>query len=106
MNEDTPEIAVIFLNAVIQRPNMRLIEKPQDMLLELTAAFARNNLHQGDAFRNCLLHHPVQLFFDLAAVIVDIIRSYAVGLFSVDLDTLPRIMTSQFWRLSGIVAQM
>ena len=73
MNEDTPEIAVVFLNAVIQRPTMRLIEKPQDMLLELAAAFTRNNFHQGDTFRNRLLNNPVQLLFDLAAVIVDVV---------------------------------
>jgi hypothetical protein len=73
MDEDTPEIAVVFLNAVVQRPNVRLIEKPQDMLLELTAAFTRNNFHEGDAFRNRLLYNPVQLFVDLTAVVVDVV---------------------------------
>jgi hypothetical protein len=32
-------------------------------------------------------------------------RSYAVGLFRVDLSTLPHIMTSQFRRLSACTAQ-
>jgi hypothetical protein len=73
MNEDTPEITVVFLNAVVQHPNMRLIEKPQNMLFELTAAFTRNNFHQGDPFCKRLLNDPVQLFVDLAAVIIDVV---------------------------------
>jgi hypothetical protein len=28
MDEDAPEIAIIFLNPVVQRSNVRLVEKP------------------------------------------------------------------------------
>jgi hypothetical protein len=73
VDEDAPEVAIIFLDAVIECANMRLIEKPKYMLFELAAAFARNDLHQGNPLRNGLLHDPVQLGVNLIAPIIDVV---------------------------------
>jgi hypothetical protein len=73
MNENAPKIAIVFLDPVVERPNMRLVQKAQNMLLELTAAFTWNDFYQGNPLRDRLLDNPVQLFIDLLAAIVDIV---------------------------------
>ena len=74
MDEDAPEIAIVFLNAMVQRPNMRLIEKAQDMLLELPAAFTRDDLNQFNFPINGFFHNPIQFCIDLLATVVDIMQ--------------------------------
>jgi hypothetical protein len=74
MNEDASEVFVILLHTVIKRTYLWLVEKTQDTLLQLPAAFARNNLYQFDALVDCILHDAVEFDFDLVAVVVDVVQ--------------------------------
>ena len=74
VDEDPPKVTVVFLDTMIERTNMPLIKKSQNVLLELTAAFARNNLHEGDPLGNRLLHNPVEFAVNLVAAIVDLVQ--------------------------------
>jgi len=69
MNEDASEVFVILLHTVIKRAYLWLVEKTQDTLLQLPAAFARNNLYQFDALVDCILYNAVEFDFDLVAVV-------------------------------------
>ena len=44
MHKNAAKIAIVFLHAVIQALDVRLVEKAQHMLLELPAAFTRDDL--------------------------------------------------------------
>jgi hypothetical protein len=44
------------------------------MLFELAAAFAGNDLDQGDPLCDRLLDHPIQLRVNLVATVVDIVQ--------------------------------
>lgn len=74
MNEYPAKVAVIFFKAVIERPDVGLIEKTQHPLFELAAAFARNNLDQGNPPVNCSLHNPVKFRLDPIAAVIDVVQ--------------------------------
>lgn len=74
VDEDTTKITIIFFDAVVEWPNMRLIQKAQHMFLELTAAFARDNLNQGNALINSFLNDTIELRLDLVAFIVNSVQ--------------------------------
>ena len=74
VDEDPPEVAVVFLDTMIEWANMSLIEKSQDVLLELTAALARNNLDEGNPLGHRLLNDPVEFTVKFVAAIVDLVQ--------------------------------
>jgi hypothetical protein len=59
MDEYPPVIFVILFDPVIQFFDMSLIEKSQNLLFELTAAFAGDDLDQGDLPVYCLFDNAV-----------------------------------------------
>ena len=74
MDEYPPEIFVILLDTVIQLLDMSLIQKAQDFFLELTTAFARDDLDKFDLFINCFLHNTVEFCVDLIAAIINVVQ--------------------------------
>src|SRR5690606_15175079 len=51
-----------------------LIQKTQNFFLELSAAFAGNDLHQRDLPVNGFLHDAVQFRIDLVSAVVDLMQ--------------------------------
>jgi hypothetical protein len=74
MNENATKIFIVFLDAMVQLANVRLIQKAQDLLLELPAPFAGDNLDELNAFVARLLHDAVQFGVNLRAAIVDVVQ--------------------------------
>ena len=74
VDKDAPKVAVVFFKAVVERPNVGLIEKAQHPLLELTAALTGNNLNQGNPLVNRLLDNPVKLRLDPVIAVVDVVQ--------------------------------
>ena len=60
MHKDATEILVIFFNTVIQSFNMFLIEKTQNMLLQLPASLAWDDLHNFDPFVDRFLNDIIK----------------------------------------------
>ena len=73
VDKDATKVAVVFLDAVVQGADMRLIQEAQDMLLELATAFAGNDLNQRDPLGNRLLHHTIKLALDPVAAIINVV---------------------------------
>ena len=59
MNENAPEILVVFFDAMIELANVRLIQESQNLFLELPAAFARNDFDEIDFSVDSFLHDPI-----------------------------------------------
>ena len=59
VNEYPPKILVILLYAVIQLLDMSLIQETKNFFLELTAAFAGDDLHEFDLSINGFLDDAV-----------------------------------------------
>lgn len=74
MNKYPAKVAVILFKAVIERPNVGLIEKTQHPLFELAAAFTRNDLDQRNPPVNCILHNPVEFRLDPVAAVIDVVQ--------------------------------
>ena len=74
VDKDTPKILVILFHPMIQGLDMFLIKKAQHLFLQLSAAFAGDDLHQFDVLVNRLLDDAVQLRFDLIAPVVDFVQ--------------------------------
>ena len=74
MNKDAPKILIILLNPVIQLSDLLLVQKSEDALFELAAAFTGDDLYQGDAFFDRLLDDPVQFGINLSTTVVDVVQ--------------------------------
>lgn len=59
VDEDAAKVLVVFLQPNHQLANVTLIQEAQHLLLELTAAFAGNDLHQFNLFANRFLHDAI-----------------------------------------------
>ena len=68
VNKNPAEIFIILLDAMIKFFDMSLIQKPQNFFLELSAAFAGNDLNELDPFFNGFVHDPVQFDHDSVAI--------------------------------------
>ena len=73
VNKDPAKVTIILLDTMVERADMRLVKKAQDTLLELTTALARDNLYQGDALSQRLLHDSIQLGVDFIVAVVDVV---------------------------------
>ena len=74
VNEYPPKILVILLYAVIQLLDMSLIQETKNFFLELTAAFAGDDLHDGDPLLHSLLHDVVQCTVDVLPLVEDVMQ--------------------------------
>lgn len=74
MDKDTPEVFIILFHPVVQRADVFLVQKAQYTLFQLSAALARDDLYQFDAFVKGLLDDAVQFRFDFIATVVDIVQ--------------------------------
>ena len=72
MNKDAAKVLVVLFHSMIQLADVRLVQKPQDLFLELPAALARDDLHEIDLFVDRFLHDSVEFGVDLAAPVVDV----------------------------------
>ncbi len=68
------EILAVLINAVILGLDVFLLKEPDDGLLQLSAAFARDDLYQRNAFLHRLIDHAVQLCIDLLAFVEDLVK--------------------------------
>jgi len=73
MDEDPPEILVVFLNAVIERFDVFLLQKTQNALFELAAALAGDDLHYGDPLVERFPEDTVEFSVDGPALIKDVV---------------------------------
>ena len=73
MDKDAAKVAVVFFHSMIQFTNVRLVQEPQDLFLELSAALARDDLDKIDLLVDRLLHDPVEFGIDLAAAVIDVV---------------------------------
>lgn len=74
MDKYPAKVAIIFFNPMIQGPDVSLIEKAQHPFFELAAAFARNNLNQGNALVYSLFHNPVEFRLNPLAAIINVVQ--------------------------------
>jgi hypothetical protein len=74
VDKNTPKVFVVFLDAVIEFFDVTLIQKPQHLFLELSTAFAGDDLNQFDPLFDGFLHDAVQFRVDLVAAIVDFVQ--------------------------------
>lgn len=74
MNKDASKILVVFLDAVIQLANARLIQKAQNFVLELSAAFAWDDFDEINFLVNGFLYDAIQFSVDFPAAIVNVVQ--------------------------------
>lgn len=74
MNEYTPEILIVLFHTMIKLFNVSLIQKPQNLLLQLPTAFARDDLDEFDLPLNRFFNDPVEFRIDLVASVVDVMQ--------------------------------
>ena len=74
MNEYPSKVLIVFFNAVVELLDMSLIQKAQDLLLELSAAFAWDDLNEFDLADNGFFDDAVQFRVNLIAFVVDLVQ--------------------------------
>jgi hypothetical protein len=74
MNEYPSEVFVILLHTMVQLFDMALVQESQNLFLELPAAFAGDDLDQGDLFVKRFLHNAVQFHLDLVSAVIDLMQ--------------------------------
>lgn len=74
VDEDPPEIFVVFFQAVIEGTDVGLIEKAQDVLFQLAAALAGDDFDQIDAVVYSFLDDPIQFSLNAIPPIVDVVE--------------------------------
>jgi hypothetical protein len=72
MDENPPEVFVVFFETMIQLFDVTLIQEAQHLFLELSAALAGNDFDQLDFAVDGFLHDTVEFRIDLVATIVDV----------------------------------
>ena len=73
MDKYSPEVFIVLLEAMVKFFDVPLIQKTQDFLLELAAAFAGDDLDQLYFLVDGFFHNAIQLCFDLVAAVIDIV---------------------------------
>jgi hypothetical protein len=74
MNENPPEVFVIFLETMIKLFDVSLVQEAQHLFLELPATLTGDNLDQLDFSINGFLDDAIQLGVDLVAAIIDVMQ--------------------------------
>ena len=67
-------VLIVLLHTVIQLLDMSLIEKTQDLLLELPAPFTGYDINKCDLFVKCFFNDAVQFRIDLIALVVNVVQ--------------------------------
>src|SRR5204862_892335 len=74
MDEEPAEVLGVFFDAVIERLDFLLLQEPEDPLLELPRAFARDDLNDRRLLRHGLVDDRVQGSVDVLATVVDVVQ--------------------------------
>src|SRR5262244_465849 len=74
MDEEPPEVPGVLLDAVVERPDLLLLQEPEHPLLELPRALARDDLHQGGLLRHGLVDDRLQGPVDVLPAVVDVVQ--------------------------------
>jgi acyl-CoA thioester hydrolase len=74
MHEDPSKIVGVLLDAVVKRLDLLLVEEAEDMLLQLAAALAGDDLDEWCLLRYRLVDDRPQRTVDLAATVVDVVQ--------------------------------
>lgn len=74
MDEDAPEVFIIFFDPVIERADVLLIEKAQDFLFERAAPFAGDDLDQFNFLGDGFLNDAIQFHLDFVAFVINIVQ--------------------------------
>lgn len=73
MDKDATKVAIVFLDPVVQRADVGLVEETQNLFLERAAPFARNDLDQVYFAINRLVDNVVERGVDLLPAVVNIV---------------------------------
>ena len=74
MNENSTKIVRILLHAVILRLDVLLIKESQNTLLQLSAAFSRDDLDQFDLLLDRLVDDAPQRRIDVPTTVVNVVK--------------------------------
>jgi len=74
MDEDPSKVLVVFFDAVIEGFDVRFVEETENFFLKLPAAFAGDDLHEGDLLTNRFIDNAVEFLIEGAAVVVDVVE--------------------------------
>jgi hypothetical protein len=72
VDEYPPEVFIVLLDAMIKLFDVPLIQKAQDLFLELPAALAGDDLNQFYFPVHCFFHNAIQFCLDLLATIINV----------------------------------
>src|SRR5215475_12339643 len=74
MHEQAAEVLRVLLHPVVFRFDLLLLKKPQHVLLELSGALARDDLHQRGLLRLRLVDDRAQGPVDVLPAVVDVVQ--------------------------------
>ncbi len=74
VDEEATEIFAVLLDAVVERFDLFLLEEPQNVFLELSRSFARNDLDHRRVLLHCFFDNIVQRFVNIAPFIEDVVQ--------------------------------
>lgn len=74
VDEDAAKVFVVLFDAVVHGADMLLVEKAEDTLFELAAAFAGDDFDEGDALLNRFVHDALEFGLDFVALVVDVVE--------------------------------
>ena len=73
MDEDSPEVVGVLLDAVVQGSDLLLLEESQDALFELSRPLARDDLDERNVPSYGLVYYLAQRPVDLVAAVIDVV---------------------------------
>ncbi len=73
-HKQPPEILTVLIYTVVFGLNVFLFQKTDHLLLQLSAALARNDLYERNAFLYGLLNNIIQRLIDLPALVIDVVQ--------------------------------
>src|SRR5215467_3781444 len=74
MDEEPPEVPGVFLDAMVERLDLLLLQEPEHPLLELPRALARDDLNQRSLLRHRLVDDRLQGPVDVLPAVVDVVQ--------------------------------
>src|SRR5215468_6111493 len=74
VDEEPPEVLGVLLDAVVERPDLLLLQEPEHPLLELPRALARDDLNERRLLRHGLVDDRLQRPVDVLPAVVDVVQ--------------------------------
>ena len=74
MDEDSTEVVRVLLDAVVESLDLLLVKEAQDVLFQLSASLAGNDLNEAYSLLDGLIDDLVQRAIDVPATVVDVMK--------------------------------